>query len=35
MSVIEKSIEINAPVRAAYNQWTQFEVRGLLSMQGM
>ena len=25
MSVIEKSIEINMPVRAAYNQWTQFE----------
>ena len=25
MSVIEKSIEINVPVRAAYNQWTQFE----------
>jgi uncharacterized membrane protein len=25
MSVVEKSIEINVPVRAAYNQWTQFE----------
>ena len=25
MSVIEKSIEINVPVRTAYNQWTQFE----------
>jgi uncharacterized membrane protein len=25
MSLIEKSIEINAPVKAAYNQWTQFE----------
>ena len=25
MSVIEKSIEINVPVRAVYNQWTQFE----------
>ena len=25
MSVIEKSIEINVPVRAAYNQWTQCE----------
>jgi uncharacterized membrane protein len=25
MSMIEKSIEINVPVRAAYNQWTQFE----------
>jgi uncharacterized membrane protein len=25
MSVIEKSIEINVPVKAAYNQWTQFE----------
>ena len=25
MSTIEKSIEINVPVTAAYNQWTQFE----------
>jgi uncharacterized membrane protein len=25
MSLIEKSIEINVPVKAAYNQWTQFE----------
>lgn len=25
MSTIEKSIEVNVPVRAAYNQWTQFE----------
>ena len=25
MSLIEKSIEINVPVRMAYNQWTQFE----------
>jgi uncharacterized membrane protein len=25
MSYIEKSIEINVPVKAAYNQWTQFE----------
>ncbi|HEX5431483.1 MAG TPA: SRPBCC family protein [Bryobacteraceae bacterium] len=25
MSVIEKSIEINVPVKTAYNQWTQFE----------
>jgi uncharacterized membrane protein len=25
MSVIEKSIEINVPVTAAYNQWTQFD----------
>jgi len=25
MSRIEESIEINVPVRAAYNQWTQFE----------
>jgi len=25
MSRIEKSIEINVPVRTAYNQWTQFE----------
>jgi len=25
MSTIEKSIEVNVPVRIAYNQWTQFE----------
>ena len=25
MSVIEKSIDLNVPVRMAYNQWTQFE----------
>jgi uncharacterized membrane protein len=25
MSVIEKSIEIEVPVKTAYNQWTQFE----------
>lgn len=25
MSVVEKSIELNVPVRTAYNQWTQFE----------
>ena len=25
MSNIEQSIEVNVPVRAAYNQWTQFE----------
>jgi uncharacterized membrane protein len=25
MSYIEKAIEINVPVKAAYNQWTQFE----------
>ncbi len=25
MAKIEKSIEINVPVRTAYNQWTQFE----------
>ncbi len=25
MSYIEKSIQINVPVKAAYNQWTQFE----------
>ena len=25
MSIIEKSIEVNVPVRTAYNQWTQFE----------
>ena len=25
MSVIEKSIEVQAPVSKVYNQWTQFE----------
>jgi uncharacterized membrane protein len=25
MSLIEKTIELNVPVRTAYNQWTQFE----------
>ena len=25
MSYIEKSIDINVPVKTAYNQWTQFE----------
>jgi uncharacterized membrane protein len=25
MSTIERSIEVNVPVHAAYNQWTQFE----------
>ena len=25
MSMIEKSIEVNVPVKTAYNQWTQFE----------
>jgi uncharacterized membrane protein len=25
MATIEKSIEVNVPVRTAYNQWTQFE----------
>ena len=25
MSQIEQSIEVNVPVRTAYNQWTQFE----------
>jgi uncharacterized membrane protein len=25
MSGIEKSIELNVPVKSAYNQWTQFE----------
>ncbi|HJU04956.1 MAG TPA: SRPBCC family protein [Nitrospiraceae bacterium] len=25
MSTIEKSIEVEAPVRTVYNQWTQFE----------
>ena len=25
MSKVEKSIDVNVPVRTAYNQWTQFE----------
>src|SRR6266545_3066155 len=25
MGRVEKSIEVNVPVRTAYNQWTQFE----------
>ncbi len=25
MSTIEQSVEVNVPVRTAYNQWTQFE----------
>jgi uncharacterized membrane protein len=25
MSGIEQSIDVNVPVRTAYNQWTQFE----------
>ena len=25
MSSIQKSIDVNVPVRTAYNQWTQFE----------
>jgi uncharacterized membrane protein len=25
MSTVEKSIEVDAPIRAVYNQWTQFE----------
>jgi uncharacterized membrane protein len=25
MAYVEKSIEVNVPVRTAYNQWTQFE----------
>jgi uncharacterized membrane protein len=25
MASVDKSIEVNVPVRAAYNQWTQFE----------
>ena len=25
MSTIEESIDVNAPARKVYNQWTQFE----------
>ncbi len=25
MALIEKSVEVQVPVRTAYNQWTQFE----------
>ncbi len=25
MAIVEQSIEVNVPVRVAYNQWTQFE----------
>jgi uncharacterized membrane protein len=25
MPIIEKSIEVNVPLKTAYNQWTQFE----------
>jgi len=25
MTTLEKSVDVNAPVRTAYNQWTQFE----------
>jgi uncharacterized membrane protein len=25
MSTVQKSVEVNVPVRVAYNQWTQFE----------
>jgi uncharacterized membrane protein len=25
MALVEKSIDVNVPVRVAYNQWTQFE----------
>ena len=25
MSTIEKSIEVNVPIREAYNQWAKFE----------
>lgn len=25
MSTIEQSVEVDVPVRTAYNQWTQFE----------
>jgi uncharacterized membrane protein len=25
MARVEKTIEVNVPVRTAYNQWTQFE----------
>ncbi len=26
MATVDKSIEVNVPVRTAYNQWTQFEL---------
>jgi uncharacterized membrane protein len=40
MSSIEKSIDVNAPARTAYNQWTQFEqfpnfMDGVISVQQM
>jgi uncharacterized membrane protein len=38
MSLIEKSITVNAPVKTVYNQWTQFEefpkfMEGVVSVQ--
>jgi uncharacterized membrane protein len=38
MSTIEQSVEVNVPVRTAYNQWTQFEefprfMQGVKSVQ--
>jgi uncharacterized membrane protein len=38
MSILEKSIDVNASARTAYNQWTQFEefprfMEGVLSVQ--
>jgi uncharacterized membrane protein len=40
MSSIERSIDVNAPAGAAYNQWTQFEqfpnfMDGVISVQQM
>lgn len=38
MSLIEKSITVNVPIKTAYNQWTQFEdfpkfMEGVISVQ--
>jgi uncharacterized membrane protein len=38
MSLIEKSVTVNVPVKTAYNQWTQFEefprfMEGVVSVQ--